>query len=110
MALTCRLLTTQSELAKVDVKSGDVVKRLKGIGTKAHSIVKWGPLLLVLDSDSGALIRVDPETGATTQLWKVGKRSVQHCYLPAVTLGKVVLLLPAMLPASVEWCLFIREC
>jgi hypothetical protein len=64
----------QSDLAKVDLATGLEVERLRGVGTKAHSIVRWGALLLLLDSDGAALTSLDPRTHAREVLWKVRER------------------------------------
>lgn len=61
----------QSALAKVDLASGRVVRRLEGVGTKAHCLVAWRASFLVLDSEEAALIRVDPANGSITTLYKV---------------------------------------
>ncbi len=64
-------LPPQSELVRVDLKTAAVTKRFKGVGTKSHAIVAWRGSLLVLDSEAGGLLRVNPHNGSHTTLWKV---------------------------------------
>ncbi len=61
----------QSEVARVDLAAGRVVHRFRGLGTKSHGIVSWRGSLLMLDSDSGALIQVNPADGSYSTLYTV---------------------------------------
>ena len=58
-------------MAKIDLASGRVVQRLEGVGTKAHCLVAWHTFFLVLDSEGGALLQVDPANGTITILYQV---------------------------------------
>ena len=65
------LCCAQSELVKVDLKARKVVRRFHNIGTKSHGLVAWRGSLLVLDSEGGGLLRVNPHTGNHTTLHQV---------------------------------------
>ena len=67
----CFACCAQSELVKVDLKARKVVRRFHGIGTKSHGLVAWRGSLLVLDSEGGRLLRVDPHAGNHTTLHQV---------------------------------------
>ena len=56
---------------QVDVSSGRVTKRLEGIGRMVHGLVGWKGVLVVLDSQRGNLITVDPDTEDQTTIWQV---------------------------------------
>jgi hypothetical protein len=47
------------------------VSRIESVGAKAHGLVAWGRDLLMLDSDNGALVTVDVETGDVYDLYMV---------------------------------------
>lgn len=66
------------------------VDRLKNIGRKAHGLVAWGNsgLLILLDSDNGMLVSMDPSTGDEVELWQVLLGNWQCC--KAVTVCSVV--------------------
>ena len=49
----------------------------------AHAIVHWRGWLLVLDSQRGGLLRVDPNTGTHTTIWKVIQEGAIVCTAPA---------------------------
>ena len=55
----------------VDPGSGEVVRRVAGVGEKSHGLVFWDKVIVMLDSDHGALMTLDPATGNTTRLWQV---------------------------------------
>ena len=82
---------------QVDLASGRVERRVEGVGDKAHGLVLWpgggtssassAPTWgLMLDSDGGALVKVDLAAGgggggggggaaaAVERLWQVGRR------------------------------------
>ena len=61
----------QSEVARVDLAAGRVVHRFLGLGIKSHCIVSWRDSLLMLDSDTGDLIKVNPADGSYTTLYTV---------------------------------------
>jgi hypothetical protein len=63
----------QSDVVLVDVSApvAREVRRLKGVGQKAHGLVSWRGSFLMLDSENGALQSVDPLTGDATRLWQV---------------------------------------
>lgn len=61
----------QSEVARVDLESGRVTHRVRGLGTKSHALVAWRKWLLMLDSDNGGLIRVNPADGSYETLYTV---------------------------------------
>lgn len=66
----------QSDLVKVFVGPGGQpaheVSRITGVGSKAHGAVAWGSDLIMLDSDSGALVSLDTRTGDVFDLYMVG--------------------------------------
>jgi hypothetical protein len=52
--------------------NGQIIQRLRNVGRKAHGIVQLpNGQLLCLDSETAALIMVEPTTGAVTRLWTV---------------------------------------
>ena len=55
----------------MDLKARKVVRRFSGIGTKSHGLVAWRGSLLVLDSEGGQLLRVNPNNGTSTALYQV---------------------------------------
>jgi hypothetical protein len=55
----------------VDLKARKVVRRFPGIGAKSHGLVAWRGSLLVLDSEGGRLLRVNPHNGTSTALYQV---------------------------------------
>lgn len=59
---------------KVDMKADPrprVVAEVKNVGLKAHGLVLWRGRFVMLDSEHGALVVVDPDTSVVTQIWKV---------------------------------------
>lgn len=60
-----------SQVATVDLTEGRVLHRFKGIGRKSHGLVWWQGSLLVLNSEDGALIRVNPFDGSWATLYQV---------------------------------------
>lgn len=86
----------QSELVKVDLKTGTVARRFPGIGTKSHGLVAWRGSLLVLDSEGRRLLRVNPHNGSHTSLYQVQHVLESACMCNSVRVGTVVLqILPA---------------
>jgi hypothetical protein len=69
--MICLAACVQSELVKVDLRARSVVQRFRGIGTKAHGLVAWRGSLLVLDSEGGRLLRVNPHNGTSATLYQV---------------------------------------
>lgn len=67
----CSACCAQSELVKVDLKARKVARRFHDIGTRSHGLVAWRGSLLVLDSEGGRLLRVDPHAGNHTTLHQV---------------------------------------
>ena len=69
------LLLSQSDVVKVDLNLNppQVVHRITGIGNKAHGLVEWNDKFIMLDSDSGALILLDPRTADIEDLWAAPK-------------------------------------
>lgn len=70
---------SQSDLVKVYVgpdHEPHEVSRIVSVGTKAHGLVAWGMELLLLDSDSGALVTLDVETGDVFDLYMVSSSSL----------------------------------
>jgi hypothetical protein len=68
---------TQSDLVKVFVGPGHEpheVSRISGVGFKAHGLVAWGKDLILLDSDNGALVSLDTESGEVYDLYQVWSR------------------------------------
>jgi outer membrane protein assembly factor BamB len=66
--------SSQSDLVKVFVgpdQPAHEVSRITGVGLKAHGLVAWGRELLLLDSDSGALVTLNPDTGDMLDVWVV---------------------------------------
>jgi hypothetical protein len=65
----------QSDIVRVNISmasNGQIIQRLRNVGHKAHGIVQLqNGQLLCLDSETAALIMVDPTTGAVTRLWTV---------------------------------------
>jgi hypothetical protein len=55
----------------VDLAGGRVLRRHSRVGRHAHGLVLTGQRMLCLDSERGALTRVDGSTGRTTKLWQV---------------------------------------
>jgi hypothetical protein len=58
------------------------VSRIRNIGRKAHGLVAWGKRgeLILLDSDNGMLVSLDPEIGDEVELWQVSvKLKVTLC-------------------------------
>lgn len=50
------------------------VARLKHVGDKAHGLVLWHQLFVVLDSAMGRLVTVDPYSdGKVVVIWQVWK-------------------------------------
>lgn len=41
------------------------------MGTKAHGLAVWDKHLLLLDSEGGALVRLDTAANQTARLWQV---------------------------------------
>ncbi|PSC71222.1 green algal specific Aspartyl Asparaginyl beta-hydroxylase [Micractinium conductrix] len=63
-----------SELVEVDLASGRELRRLPGVGQKAHGLVFWqANAIIALDSDGGALVKVDTGSGKVEQLWELGE-------------------------------------
>ncbi|KAG2501830.1 hypothetical protein HYH03_000329 [Edaphochlamys debaryana] len=63
----------KSEAVKIDLRSKPeprVVATAKDVGTKAHGLVAWRGRLVVLDSERGALVTVDPGSGEVTKIWQ----------------------------------------
>ncbi|GBF90355.1 green algal specific Aspartyl Asparaginyl beta-hydroxylase [Raphidocelis subcapitata] len=62
-----------SDIVRVDTTKSPpaIIGRLRGVGTKAHGIVRWHGAYVLLDSDAGALslLRVANGTAKTTRLW-----------------------------------------
>lgn len=56
---------------QIDLASGTEVKRLPGVGTKAHGLVFWERWVVALDSDAAALVKIDPANGDVQKLWQV---------------------------------------
>ena len=54
-----------------------MVRRIGGVGTKAHGLVFWDKFILVLDSEGGALLALDHGAAGSEAkaLWKVGGRA-----------------------------------
>ena len=63
----------QSAAVQVDISSGKVTKRLEGIGRMVHGLVGWKGVLVVLDSQRGNLITIDPDTEDQTTIWQVSQ-------------------------------------
>ena len=76
---TCAAL--QSSLVKIDLDAGKVVQRWDNIGTKAHAIVAWRDVFLVLDSEAAALVSVNPLNGTVTRLYQVRRGARDSTYL-----------------------------
>lgn len=79
-----QLHTLQSDLVKVFVGPGSEpheVVRIESVGAKAHGVVAWGRDLLMLDSDNGALVTVDVETGDVYDLYMVSQRPQRCCFV-----------------------------
>ena len=59
-----------SILAEIDLETGREIRRLSNIGEKSHGVVQWRGSIISLNSENAALMKVDPETGRTEQLWQ----------------------------------------
>ena len=55
----------------MDLESGGAVLRHRGIGSHAHGIVLWQQDILCLDSEGGALVSVERDSGSRSVLWRV---------------------------------------
>lgn len=60
----------------MDLDSGRVTHRVRELGTKSHALVTWRKWLLMLDSDNGGLIRVNPATGSYETLYTVRTHTI----------------------------------
>lgn len=60
-----------SSLAEIDLKSGKVLRRIEGVGQQAHGLVFWDVFAVLLDSQGGRLLRVNPRTSEVATLWEV---------------------------------------
>lgn len=68
------LCVRQSDLVKVYVGPDSPpheVRRITAVGAKAHGLLSWGRELIMLDSDTGALVSLDPHTGDVFDLYMV---------------------------------------
>lgn len=45
--------------------------RFTGVGDKAHGCVLWRNVLVMLDSDNGALVTLDPKESDILTIWTV---------------------------------------
>lgn len=63
----------QSDVVALDMTSEPPreLLRIKGVGTKAHGLVEWGSKLIMLDSDAGTLVQLDPYTSNVDDIWAV---------------------------------------
>jgi hypothetical protein len=68
---TTHFYLSQSSLVKIDLDARKVAQRWDNVGTKAHAIVAWRDVFLVLDSEAAALISVNPLNGTVTRLYQV---------------------------------------
>lgn len=68
--------TVQSQVAKVDLASGEVVRRFKAVGVNSHGLVAWRDRFVILSSQEAALVTLDPTDGSTSTIWAV--RSAPH--------------------------------
>lgn len=62
----------QSALAQIDLKSGEIVRKIEGVGRMAHGLVFWDRYAVVLDSETPGLNLVDLGSGQVTNEWQVG--------------------------------------
>jgi hypothetical protein len=69
----------QSLLAQVDLDSGIVVRRIRGVGTNSHGLVAWRGVFLMLSSKETALVTLDPETEHREVIWQV--LTLQTCFI-----------------------------
>ncbi|GIL81892.1 hypothetical protein Vretimale_1469 [Volvox reticuliferus] len=63
----------KSDAVKIDPNADPrprVVAEVKEVGLKAHGLVFWRGQFVMLDSENGALVAVDPATGAVRHLWQ----------------------------------------
>ncbi|GLC58284.1 hypothetical protein PLESTB_001341600 [Pleodorina starrii] len=63
----------KSDAVKIDPNADPrprVTREVKHVGLKAHGLVAWRRQFVMLDSENGALVAVDPDTGAVRQIWK----------------------------------------
>lgn len=63
----------KSDVVKVDMQRSPprVVLRIKNVGDKAHGLVLWEHQFVMLDSENGGLILMDPTDGTVEELWQV---------------------------------------
>lgn len=61
----------QSLLIEVDRSSGEVRRSIPDVGTKAHGLVVWRSLFVILDSENTSLVTFDPDTKERHVIWKV---------------------------------------
>ncbi|GIL43818.1 hypothetical protein Vafri_1420 [Volvox africanus] len=63
----------KSDAVKIDPNADPrprVVAEVKEVGLKAHGLVSWRGQFVMLDSENGALVVVDPATGAVRHIWQ----------------------------------------
>jgi hypothetical protein len=64
----------QSDAVKIDPNADPrprVTAEVKHVGLKAHGLVLWQDQFVMLDSENGALVAVEPASGSVRQIWKV---------------------------------------
>eukprot|EP00892_Ulva_mutabilis_P008031 jgi/Ulvmu1/55/UM001_0058.1 len=59
----------KSQVARVDVASGEVLQRFKDVGINSHGLVAWRGQFVMLSSQAAEVVLLDPVHGNTTAVW-----------------------------------------
>ena len=65
----------QSDIVLVNLEHGTEESRLLSAATHAHGLVLWRDKIVILDSEEGAVVVLEPSSGSRDIIWRVRLRT-----------------------------------